>query len=151
MLVIGVALALSSTFLVAPAQQRFDKRQIIGFSLAIMVISGAGYIASPIGPLCYVAVFAFYFIFGVSYPTLLGIFSGSVTKEEQGWVMGVTTAVFTLAGGIMSLIGGGMMGIDIRLPYYVVIAMAVLGLVFMAVTWTTPDIRRLTAKPSRPT
>ena len=148
MLVIGVALAFSSTFLVAPAQQRFSKQQIVGFSLAIMVISALAFIASPIAPLCYVPIFTFYFFFGISYPTVLGIFSGSVSKEEQGWIMGVTTAVFTLAGGIMSLIGGGMMGVDIRLPFYVVMATAALGLALMALTWTTPDIRRLTAKPA---
>ena len=147
MLVIGMALAFSSTFLVAPAQQRFDKQRIIGFSLTIMVVSAVAFIASPIAPLCYVPIFVFYFFFGVSYPTLLGIFSGSVGKEEQGWVMGVTTAVFTLAGGIMSLVGGGLMSVDIRLPFYIVIVTAALGLALVALMWTTPDIRRLTARP----
>jgi len=147
MLVIGVALAFSSTFLVAPAQQRFSKQQIIGFSLTVMVVSAIAFIASPVAPFCYVPIFAFYFFFGVSYPTMLGIFSGSVGKEEQGWVMGVTTAVFTLAGGIMSLIGGELMSIDIRLPFYVVMLTAALGLALMILTWVTPDIRRLTARP----
>jgi len=62
--------------------------------------------------------------------------------------MGVTTAVFTLTGGIMSLIGGEMMSVDIRLPFYVVIAAALLGLVFMGLSWNKPDIRRLTRRPS---
>ena len=147
-LVIGIAIAYSSTFLVAPAQQRFDKRQIVGFSLAVMAVSAVAYIASPIAALCYVPVFAFYFIFGVAYPTLLGIFSSSVGEADQGWVMGITTAVFTLAGGVMSLIGGEMMSIDIRMPFYVVIVAALLGLVFMGVGWNKPDIRQLTRKPS---
>jgi predicted MFS family arabinose efflux permease len=149
MLVVGVSLAYSSTFLVAPAQRRFDKQWIVGFSLAVMVISSIAYVASPFAVLCYVPIFAFYFFFGISYPTLLGIFSGSVSKADQGWVMGVTTAVFTLAGGVMSLIGGGMMSIDIRLPFYVVIVAALLGLAFMGLEWNKPDIRRLTDKPIR--
>jgi DHA1 family tetracycline resistance protein-like MFS transporter len=62
--------------------------------------------------------------------------------------MGVTVAVFTLAGGIMSLIGGEMMSVDIRLPFYVVIAAALLGLAFMGLGWGRPDIRRLTHKPA---
>jgi MFS family permease len=147
MLVIGISIAYSSTFLVAPAQQKFDKRQIVGFSLAVMVICSIAYIASPWAVLCYVPVFAFYFFFGVSYPTLLGIFSGSVGKADQGWVMGVTTAVFTLAGGVMSLIGGAMMSVDIRLPFYVVIVAALLGLAFIGLSWNKPEIRRLTEKP----
>jgi predicted MFS family arabinose efflux permease len=146
-LVIGIAVAYSSTFLVGPAQKRFDKQWIVGFSLAIMVIASVAYVASPIASLCYVPVFAFYFSFGVSYPTLLGIFSSSVSKADQGWVMGVTTAVFTLAGGIMSLLGGGLMDIDIRLPFYVVMGTALLGLALVATTWGNPDIRTLTHKP----
>jgi predicted MFS family arabinose efflux permease len=147
-LVIGIAVAFSGRFLVGPAQQRFDKQRIVGASLIVMVISAIAYIASPIAALCYVPVFVFYLLFGVSYPTLLGLFSSSVGKEDQGWVMGVTVAVFTLAGGIMSLIGGGLMDIDIRMPFYVVIAAALLGLVFMGLGWNKPDIRRLTRRPS---
>ena len=62
--------------------------------------------------------------------------------------MGITIAVFTLAGGVMSLIGGEMMSVDIRMPFYVVIAAALLGLVFMGLGWNKPDIRRLTRKPA---
>jgi predicted MFS family arabinose efflux permease len=151
MLVIGVALAYSSTFLVAPAQQCFDKRRIIECSFVVMVVSAIAYIAAPVAYLCYIPIFVFYFFFGVSYPTLLGIFSGSVSKADQGWIMGVTTAVFTLAGGIMSLVGGGMMSVDIRLPFYVVIAAALLGLVSMFAAWNRPDIRRLTDRTVRST
>ena len=146
-LVVGIAVALSGRFLVGPAQQRFDKQWIVGFSLAVMVISALAYIASPVAALCYVPVFLFYLLFGVSYPTLLGLFSSSVSNDDQGWVMGVTVAVFTLAGGVMSLIGGGLMDIDIRLPFYVAIAAALLGLVFMGLGWSQPDIRQLTHKP----
>lgn len=147
-LVIGVAVAFSGRFLVGPAQQRFDKQWIVGASQAVMVISAIAYIASPIAALCYVPVFVFYLLFGVSYPTLLGLFSSSVSKADQGWVMGVTVAVFTLAGGVMSLIGGGLMDIDIRMPFYVVMVAALLGLVFMGMGWNQPDIRRLTRRPS---
>jgi DHA1 family tetracycline resistance protein-like MFS transporter len=147
-LVIGIAVAFSGTFLVGPAQQRFDKHWIIGATLAVWAVSAIAYIASPIAVLCYVPVFAFYLLFGVSYPTILGLFSGSVGKADQGWVMGVTTAVFTLAGGIMSLIGGEMMSVDIRMPFYVVTAAALLGLVFTWLGWDKSDIRRLTRRPA---
>ena len=145
-LIIGIAVAFSGRYLVGPAQQRFDKQWIVGASLVVMMVSAIAYIASPVAALCYVPVFAFYLLFGVSYPTLLGLFSSSVSKDDQGWVMGVTVAVFTLAGGIMSLIGGGLMDVNIRLPFYVVIGTALLGLVFVTLTWGNPDIRKLTHK-----
>ena len=147
MLVIGVALATSSTFLVKPVQQRFGKREIIGTSLLVMVISVLVFALLPVAYLTYIPVFFFYFLFGVSYPTLLGMFSGSVSDADQGWVMGVTTAVFCLAGGVMSLAGGGLMSLDIRLPFYIAAAAAALGLLVMALTWGNPAVRRLTARP----
>ncbi|MCP4330331.1 MAG: MFS transporter [Alphaproteobacteria bacterium] len=147
MLVIGVALATSSTFLVKPAQWRFGKQLIVGMSLVTMVICSLAFVLIPVAFLTFVPIFFFYFLFGVSYPTLLGMFSGSVSEADQGWVMGVTTAVFCLAGGIMSLSGGGLMSVDIRSPYYIASAAAALGLLFMATTWGAPAMRKLLARP----
>ena len=106
-----------------PAQEKFSKHaKIIHTSLVVMVICGFAFAFSPSGVLSYVPVFFFYFLFGIVLPNAcLGLFSSSVSEADQGWVMGVTTAVFCLAGGIMSLIGGGLMSIDIRVPYYIVI------------------------------
>ncbi|MGV6803146.1 MAG: MFS transporter [Ruegeria sp.] len=145
MVVIGVALAFSSTFLVKPAQERFSKHNIIYVSLVAMIVCGFAFAFSPSGVLSYVPVFLFYFLFGVAYPTLLGLFSSSVSEADQGWVMGVTTAVFCLAGGIMSLIGGGLMSVDIRLPYYIVIISAILGLIGMHRRWRGKEISALLA------
>ncbi len=148
MLVIGVALATSSTFLVKPAQARFEKRHIIGASLLTMVVCALAFVLLPYPVLSYVPIFFFYFLFGVSYPTLLGLFSSSVSEADQGWVMGVTTAVFCLSGGVMSLIGGGLMAVDIRLPFYIVTATAAVGLLLVILTWGSAAIAKLTARPS---
>jgi predicted MFS family arabinose efflux permease len=147
MLVIGVALATSSTFLVKPVQARVDKQRIIGASLIVMIGSAIAFVLLPVAVLTFIPVFLFYFLFGVSYPTLLGLFSGSVSEADQGWVMGVTTAVFCLAGGVMSLIGGGLMDVDIRLPFYIVAVAAAIATLLMALTWGAPAMRELTERP----
>ena len=147
MLVIGVALATSSTFLVKPAQARFGKRQIIGASLLAMVICPLGFALLPLAALTYVPIFLFYFLFGIAYPTILGLFSESVSEADQGWIMGVSTAVFCLAGGVMSLIGGGLMSLDIRLPFYIATLSAVIGLGFLALKWGDAAMRKLTGEP----
>mgnify|MGYP000607388693 FL=1 len=147
MLVIGVALATSSTFLVDPAQKRFEKRAIVATSLTAMVVCALAFVFSPVAVLSFVPIFLFYFLFGVSYPTLLGLFSSSVGEEDQGWIMGVTTAIFCLAGGIMSLAGGSLMSLSIRSPYYISAVAAAIGLLVMALTWGGPVIRKLTQKP----
>ncbi|MEM8629999.1 MAG: MFS transporter [Pseudomonadota bacterium] len=147
MLVVGLALASSSTFLVKPMQERFNKRQIVGFTLVVMFVSVLVFTWLPTPIPTYIPLFFFYFLFGVSYPTLLGLFSSAVSEADQGWVMGVTTAVFCLAGGIMSLAGGSLMALDIRLPFYLAAASGIAGLVVLLLTWGSPAIRRITARP----
>jgi MFS family permease len=71
-------------------------------------------------------------------------FSASVGEDEQGWVMGITTAQFTLAAGIVSLVGGDLMGVDLRFPVFVTIAAAPLALLMMILTWRTAAIRQIT-------
>jgi DHA1 family tetracycline resistance protein-like MFS transporter len=147
MLVIGVALATSSTFLVNPVQKLFGKRAIVATSLATMLVCAIAFALSSVAVLTFIPIFLFYFLFGISYPTLLGLFSGSVGEADQGWIMGVTTAIFCLAGGVMSLAGGGLMSLSIRSPFYISAAAAALGLVVLGATWGAPLIRKLTDKP----
>lgn len=143
MLTIGVALAVSSTFFVVPAQKRFDKKSIIMANLMIWAACAAAFILSPAAILCFVPIFIFYFVFGISYSTFLAVFAASVGDEEQGWVMGITVAVFTFIAGIMSVVGGDLMSIDIRLPFYVVITAALAGCVVIPIAWGNARIRPL--------
>ncbi len=147
MLTIGVALALSSTFLVVPAQKLFDKRSIIMANLLIWAACAAAFIVSPVAILCFVPIFIFYFVFGISYSTFLAVYAASVSDEEQGWVMGITVAVFTFVAGIMSLIGGDLMSVDIRMPFYIVIVAALAGCAAIPAIWGSPEIRPLLLRP----
>jgi MFS family permease len=146
MLTIGVALAFSSTFLVVPAQKRFSKEAILGTTFVVWAISAAAFVASPVALLTFIPVFCFYFVFGIAYPTFLGLYSAAVSDEEQGWIMGVTIAVFTLVAGVISLIGGELIGLDLDLPFYGVIIAALVALIVMFITWNKPEIRALTRK-----
>ncbi|MEC9470804.1 MAG: MFS transporter [Pseudomonadota bacterium] len=143
MLTIGIALAFSSTFLVVPAQKRFSKEAILGMTFTVWAVSAAAFIASPSAILTYVPVFCFYFAFGIAYPTFLGLYSAAVSDKEQGWVMGVTIAVFTLVAGVISLLGGELIGLDLDLPFYGVIIAALTALVVMFFTWNKPEIKAL--------
>jgi DHA1 family tetracycline resistance protein-like MFS transporter len=143
MLTIGIAMLFSSTFLVAPAQNRFSKQSILMFNFLVSGASVAVFIASPAALICFVPVFVIFFFFGIAYPTILGLFAASVSDDEQGWVMGISTAVFTLVAGFMALLGGQLMSIDIRLPFYIAIAAAVIGAVLLRIVWRAPEIRQL--------
>jgi len=57
--------------------------------------------------------------------------------------MGVTTALWTLGAGLTSLIGGDIMGLDLRLPFYVAAASAGLTIVLILVLWRPPGVRQI--------
>jgi len=146
MMTIGAAIAISSTFFVVPVQKRFTKERILAVNFIVWILATCMFILSPDGPLTYVPIFCFFFIFGIAYPTLLSIFSASVGPEEQGWVMGMTIAVFTFNAGAMSLIGGELIGINLDLPFYIVIACALTALVVMFLLWNKPEVKTLLRK-----
>ena len=143
-MVLGIGLATSSTLLVAPTQKRFTKRTIMIGMMVIMIAGAILYTLAPHPWLCYVLIFLYYFGFGIAYPTVLGIFSASVSDDDQGWVMGITVALFTLAAGFTSLLGGELMSFDIRSPFYVSCAAAVLAMVLLFTAWNRPEIKRIT-------
>lgn len=133
----------SSSCLVVPAQRRFDKRVILGATFVVWAVSAAAVIVTSSVVLSFLPVFTFYFVFGIAYPTFLSIYSLSVPDDEQGWIMGITIAVFTFVGGVMSLIGGWLTSIDVTMPFYLVIGAAILAIVSMALAWRTESIDQL--------
>ncbi|MEM9223893.1 MAG: MFS transporter [Pseudomonadota bacterium] len=146
MLTIGCAIASSSTFLVVPAQKWLTKRAILQATFIVWLVCLVAVVLLKVPSLVFVPVFGFYFIFGIAYPTFLAIYSLTVGDDEQGWVMGVAIAVFTLTGGTMSLVGGSLMALYVDMPFYVSIFGAAAGLAAMALLWRDPAVRRITGK-----
>lgn len=65
---------------------------------------------------------------GFGYAFILTLFSGQVSKEKQGWVMGITSSFLAVSAGISSLVEGLLSPLDLKLPLYVSIGMLLLGL-----------------------
>lgn len=144
MAAIGFTVAASSTYFVSPVLERIGKRRAVVIVTIVMSVCALLFVGTAIPAVTYVSAVVYYIGFGIAYPALLGIFSASVSADEQGWVMGVTTAGFTLAAGIMSLAGGAMMAINIHLPYFLVSLVCVFALVLMRLLWNTADVERIT-------
>jgi MFS family permease len=81
--------------------------------------------------------------FAVAFPTMLALFSISADQDEQGWVMGITIALFTLGCGIISLAGGALMDIDAHLPFITGIASSLVALIFINKLWRQSDVKAL--------
>ena len=73
---------------------------------------------------------------GIGYPTMLTGFSESVSKEEQGWVMGFAISLFTLAAAIVSFFGGQLIAsIGAQAPFQFSIACGGVALLALALSW----------------
>ena len=143
MLLIGGALGVSGAFLVSAFGARFSKQAIVAGAAVVMALAAAVVLASPSVALAYVALVPMAAAFPVGYATLLSMFSATVSKSQQGWVMGVTTALWTLGAGSTSLIGGELMRFGIVVPYLIGIGSIALALILIAALWRDPDVRRI--------
>ena len=143
MVVMGVAMGTVSAFLVGPISARFRKITILYSSLSLMALSAGLSAINPTPALAYVLIATFFIPFALYYTTMLTLFSGAVDQTEQGWVMGISVALFTLAAGVISLLGGWLMAIDIRLPFIVSVISALVAMALIAVLWRGPAMHKL--------
>ncbi len=153
MLAFGACLAFSGAFLVPYLSSRVTLRAMVGVSQAIIGLCCLAFVLVPSGLLSFVPIVLIGLAFGVGYPILLTIFSLCVGEEEQGWVMGVSTALFTLGAALTSLIGGEAMGVEARLPFLGAAALSIVSLLAIRVLWSFPGVqaivsRRPEAKPA---
>jgi DHA1 family tetracycline resistance protein-like MFS transporter len=55
----------------------------------------------------------------IGYSSSIALFSDSMSKQHQGWIMGVTAAISSLALGVAALLGGLLSFIHVNLILYV--------------------------------
>jgi len=147
MMIFGLCAGISSAVLPAVFEARMPKRRIVVLALTVMGVSVLAFTLMPVGGLAIVAVAIVGIAFAVGYPTLLSIYSMAADGSEQGWVMGLTTALFTMGAAITSFAGGEAMAVDIALPFYYGAAVAALAIGLIGALWRYPAVRAIVAKP----
>jgi len=143
LVVLGVGLGFGSAFLVTPINRRYGKRAIVAVCLAVMGLSGVLSIVNPWPFFAYVLILPYIIPFAIYYPTMLTMFSTAVDESEQGWVMGVSVALFTLGAGLVSLLSGDLMAVNIHLPFLIAVTAAMVGIALVFMLWRADDIRAL--------
>ena len=143
MMILGVALAFSSKFLVAPLNKRFNKTRIVSVTVVLMAFWVLVYMLNPVPGLSYLLLIPLMITYGITYPTMLGLFSASVESTEQGWVMGVSIALWCLSSGSVSLIGGALMSISIYMPFFISISAYLIAFVLTCTLWRNQGVQML--------
>lgn len=149
-LLAGIALVFASAILVSFIGRRWTKQSIVLGCALTMAVTSLAYVATPFAAVSYLAIAPMAVAFAVGYTTLLSLFSASVAEDQQGWVMGVTTALWTLGAGLTSLVGGEIMGLDLRLPFFMAAGSAGFTVVLILILWRAPGVRQIArAAPPR--
>ncbi|MEX0350755.1 MAG: MFS transporter [Paracoccaceae bacterium] len=143
MVIFGLTMALASSTLVGPLGQRYRKIPVVTGATVVMMLSLIIFTLNPVGSLSYLLVIPIVIGFAVGYPTILALFSASAGEEEQGWVMGITIALFTLGSGLVSLAGGVLIGVNVHLPFAVGILCCGIALALIATLWRGSDVQAI--------
>ncbi len=149
LVVFGGAMAFGSGVMTAPLHQRYSKTKLLYVCIAVMGLGIVAFVLNPFANVSYIIIVPVTLGFAVMYPTMLSLFSASVGPAEQGWAMGLTVAVYALGTGSITAIGGSLMHIDTRIPFYLAIACAAIAIGLMVVLFRDPNIQRLGVAPKR--
>ena len=145
-LTFGASFGLTSTFLIGPIQERMSRKAMLVVSAVTMIASTALLIVAPDGTVAYLAFVPLGLAHGIGAPAMFAMFSASVDETLQGWVMGVSVAVWTLAAGLNSLLGGELLATGLRNPFYLAIGYGVLLLIAIYTVGRSDDIRRISGR-----
>ena len=147
MFLMGIGLAASSSILVEPLNVRFSKRMIMFSCMILFCIFIAIYLLISSGPLALAIMLPVGILHGIGYPTVLTGFSESVGKDEQGWVMGFATSLFTIAAAIVSFFGGQLIAsVGPQAPFFFAIASGAVGIIAVLTQWKdVPTLSKVTS------
>ncbi|MDX5594594.1 MFS transporter [Pseudovibrio sp. SPO723] len=143
LVVFGLVMAFSSIVLVRTMTQFYQRLAIVKVCTGIMAVFVLAYAANSLPLLSYILLVPVVAAFGLAYPIMLSLFSASARDDEQGWVMGVTMALFTLGAGIISLGGGFLMALDVKSVFFVGVLSFIIALVLQFGLWREPDVEAL--------
>ena len=145
MFLMGIGLAASSSMLVEPLNIRFSKRMIMFSCTVLFSIFISIFLLISSGPFALAIMLPVGVLHGIGYPTVLTGFSESVDKDEQGWVMGFATSLFTIAAALVSFFGGQLIAsVGPQAPFFFAIACGGVAIIAVLMKWKdVPELSKV--------
>ncbi|WP_226573725.1 MFS transporter [Acuticoccus sediminis] len=135
MLVMGATLALTSLFLLPLFNRLASPSGLIvrGIILEVAIVGVFATVDNV--AVAFIVIALMGALHAVLLPIFFGLYSQSASAEDQGWVMGVSIALFTLASAVASL-AGGLFGTEAASgPFVFASIVGVTALCAIAVVW----------------
>ena len=115
MAMLGVGFALSLLYLVNLLTRHFKSKKIVLGTLLVSTICLFITIIPGQPDLVWIVGFVLGLAMAVAYPVIISIYSDAAGSDKQGWVMGVSNAVFAVAWAVTAASGGFLQSIDVAL------------------------------------
>jgi predicted MFS family arabinose efflux permease len=112
----GAGFGVGTGCLVGPLTKRFSLKQC---TIAGSILAALGIVLTVTAPLelyVWFHVLLVSIAMAIAYSTILTLFSNQVDDNSQGWVMGVTGAIMSLAFGINGLLLGVLSNYSLQMP-----------------------------------
>lgn len=135
MLIMGAAMAVTSTIFLPRILGLGAPRTLIVLVITMEIAAILLFAAFHSPGIAFVCGAVMGVVHAIVFTEFLGLFSGSVEPENQGWVMGVTVALFTMASATASLVGGLIGSINFDGMFYFAAFAALLSLIVIALLW----------------
>jgi DHA1 family tetracycline resistance protein-like MFS transporter len=129
----GLGFALGSGLLVNYFTLRFALKKIVIVSLCLTALFAAITIVSPHAIGAWLAVAPLAMTLGLAYSVLVTIFSNQVSADAQGWVMGITNAVMSIAFGVNGFLMGVLANWGVAVPLITAVVGWIVSAVLMSV------------------
>ncbi len=115
---IGIWIALTQGVIIRPLSKRFAPAQVLNFTLLLLAFAMIALLLPQYSWQLYL-VLPFISVFqGLSSPNITATVSNLADPEVQGEILGINQSVNAFAQMLPPLIGGVLVGFDIRMPIY---------------------------------
>jgi DHA1 family tetracycline resistance protein-like MFS transporter len=126
---LALGFSVSFLYLIPKLTQRYSNLFLLLSSFVVSIVFNLVTVWVPFESVIWIATFINSVFNAIGYSTSLALFSDKIGEEHQGWIMGVTAAIFSLALGLTALLGGVLNLLNVDIILYTVAASSLIGLI----------------------
>jgi MFS transporter, DHA1 family, tetracycline resistance protein len=125
----GVGFTLAFCYLLSMLTARFELRKIALYSIGLILIFIFIIVAVNHELTTWVLSIPAATCLAIAYSVLVSLFSGSVDKDQQGWVMGLTGAISAFSFGLSGLVAGLLVDINVSAPIWLSLILLIISII----------------------
>lgn len=123
----GIGFSLAFCHILTLLTKYFTLQHIALYSISLIVIFIFSIVASNNATIAWVLSLPSATCLAISYSVLISLFSGAVSEDKQGWVMGVTGAISAFAFGVSGLVAGVLVDVSASAPLWITIVLLIVS------------------------